>query len=304
MLNNWFSNVLLIAFIHHRVLSAIKIIDSDGNVPTIRGANELDPLEQMIHDIFDPSGASDNNDRVIKTVTNDQLHHKTTTRTVGPGFETVVVTQVLGGGNHHNPNDPIIIPIFQNSRKIHLKRVNQPENPFKIFQDLDSIFESFLDGFAKGIAEDEIKHHNKANKELKNQIDRMEHDIKHENVVVTNVRDITNEVKDKNLPTLSHDEINHEERKPKPKSSDLKEELKHVDPIKIVDKEKKTSWFAKIMKIILYGAFIIVAIFLAKFLLSKMNYSGESEALHPKIEATNINSNTKADIKSKENKYY
>lgn len=113
-----------------------------------------------------------------------------------------MVTEVLGGNNHQHIagglGEPVIIPIFRQPRRIHLKKVSGEENPFKIFKDLDQILESFLDGFAKGIV-DENEHHNHTNKdqkELRDKIDKLDENIKNENIVVTNIRDITNEIKE------------------------------------------------------------------------------------------------------------
>jgi peptidoglycan hydrolase CwlO-like protein len=102
------------------------------------------------------------------------------------------------GGNHRiggGMGDPVIIPIFRKPRRIHLKKVSSEENPFKIFQDIDQIFESFLEGFAKGL-DDENEHNKKtrsSQKDLKREIDKLEKKINQEdNIIVTNIRDITN----------------------------------------------------------------------------------------------------------------
>ena len=89
----------------------------------------------------------------------------------------------------------MIIPIFQNTKRINLKKAKGNENPFKIFQDLDRIFESFLDGFAEGVEEDFKKSPNIQN-DLIQGLHKIEDLIKDDNVVVTNVRDITKEVKE------------------------------------------------------------------------------------------------------------
>lgn len=173
-------------------------------VPT----QQFDPLEnlanQMIHDIFE---GDDNGPKIVtKTVTHDPIHHKTVTKTSGPGFESVVVTEVVGPGQHGiggGMGDPVIIPIFRQPRRIHLKKVSGEENPFKVFKDLDQIFESFLDGFAKGFDQDIKKKKKKQKKskkerdELKKKIEEMDKKINNEDsIVVTNIRDITNEVKE------------------------------------------------------------------------------------------------------------
>jgi len=141
---------------------------------------------------------------VTKSVHHDPQNHKTITKTSGPGFESVVVTQVLGGGdlnqNIGGPGlgDPVIIPIFRAPRRIHLKTVRDNENPFKIFKELDDIFESFLDGFARGIAEDSEQHNKTIHErnEIKKEIDKLNDQINNEKIVVTNIRDIANEVKE------------------------------------------------------------------------------------------------------------
>ena len=160
-----------------------------------------------LDDIFEGGDENPHQNMVTKTVTHDPAHHKTVTKTTGPGFQSVVVTEVIGPGHMGmaGGNGPVIIPIFRQPRRIHLKKVGKEENPFKIFQELDQVFESFLEGFARGLNDDDDgdKHQKahknanaKAQQELQHQIDKMEHDIKNEHVVVTNIRDITNEVKE------------------------------------------------------------------------------------------------------------
>ena len=147
----------------------------------------------MIENIF--ADSQDENPNLITKNIHNPKHHKTVTKTSGPGFETVVVTEVFGNHNQ-GLGGHVLIPIFP--KRIHLKRVNKKENPFKIFQDLDSVFESFFDAFAEGFNEDD-KSSNKTNnsqKELKDQMHKLEDMIKDDNVVITNVRDITKEVKE------------------------------------------------------------------------------------------------------------
>lgn len=189
--------------------------NQENKIPIVRVKlhNEpLDPFENLaqqmmrnykliLDDLFDE--AEEKKNVVTKTVQHDPQHHKTITKTSGPGFESVVVTQVLGGDqNQHlggqGLGEPVIIPIFSAPRRINLKTVNKKENPFKIFKELDEIFESFLEGFARGIAED-MDHNNKTihhQNEFKKQIDKLDEKIKNENIVVTNIRDITNEIKE------------------------------------------------------------------------------------------------------------
>jgi len=170
----------------------------------------IDPFEnlakQMIQDIFE--GQDEESGNVVRTVQTDPKHHKTVTKTSGPGFQTVVVTEMVGG--NRRLGEPIMIPIFHNSRRIHLKKVNKEENPFKVFQDLDSIFESFLDGFAQELHDDQQKHSHKEIKELKTEMEKLEDKINND-VVVTSIRDITKgEINETHLPAIRH---NNEEIK-------------------------------------------------------------------------------------------
>ena len=153
---------------------------------------------------------------ITKTIENDRAHHKTITTTSGPGFKTVVIAEMIGNNNQPiDFGDPIIIPMFQISNKIHLKRVNNNENPFKVFHDLDSIFENFLDGFAQRIIQDSTNgHHIQINSHgindlnidlnshnqniLLEEIKKLDEQINNEenNLIITDIKDVTNEIKE------------------------------------------------------------------------------------------------------------
>jgi hypothetical protein len=195
----------------------LDINNQENKIPIVRVKlhdGPIDPFENLaqqmmrnfklnLDDLFDDP--EDKKNVITKSVQHDHQHHKTITKTSGPGFESVVVTQVLGGGGDFHPNmggqgleNPVIIPIFRAPRRIHLKTVRENENPFKIFKDLDDIFEGFLEGLARGIAED-AEHHNKTSNdrnEIKKEIDKLNDQINNEKIVVTNIRDITNQVKE------------------------------------------------------------------------------------------------------------
>ena len=97
-----------------------------------------------------------------------------------------MITEAFGINNTNDLGNQIIIPNFK-QKKINLKKVNKKEDPFKIIQELDSIFEAFLDSIAKEVVNGPIISIKtiKDQEELKIKINKLESIIKDENFVET-----------------------------------------------------------------------------------------------------------------------
>jgi len=273
------------------------------NIPDVQlDGPDNDPFNflasEVIKSIFNTAEDSNQVHSENRIFTDHQNHHTTTVReSHGPGVSTVIITDVMDG----NPGSGMHIEFStkkkkknkNKKKKINLKNKKKGESPFKVFQDIDDIFEGFLNGFMQmnelGDQADSnmIKVINLDNSDQEN----------NGSIEIKEVRDITKEINE--LEVNEDNRGNKEENKIIQNDENIvKDEKKNKKYNKSIEDKanKNSSFFTKFLK---YGFYVIFAGLVGLFIKIILNkYNINQATSNDNVNENSIEKN-KVEVKGK-----